>query len=75
MTKKKTKPWNEIQKRKARMALRHLHAAGRSLRDCSHPMRLGRPATELLRLAVEAGLVFSDHIEIALEAQRQAESS
>jgi hypothetical protein len=78
MTDKKTRklrPWNEVQKRKARTALRHFHSIGRSLRDCSHPMRLGRPATELLQLAKEAGLVFPDHVEVALEAQRKARAS
>lgn len=28
MTSKKIKPWSEVQKRKARAALRHFHAAG-----------------------------------------------
>ena len=72
---RKPRPWNEIQKRKARTALRHFHSIGRSLRDCSHPMRLGRSATELLQLAKESGLVFPDHVEVALEAQRKARAS
>jgi hypothetical protein len=75
MTKKKTKSWSEVQKRKARMLLRHFRSLGYSLKDCSHRLRLGRPATELLRLSAEAGVTFPDHAEIALEAQRQAETS
>ena len=76
MTSKKIKPWSEVQKGKKPVALRHLHARrpqSAGLR-ASSALSIGS-ATGQLRLARDAGLVSSDHIEIALEAQRQAELS
>ena len=72
---RKRRPWNERQKVKARSALNHFHSIGRTLRDCEHPMRLGRPATELLPLAREAGLSFPDADEVELETRCKARRS